>query len=200
MFAGFVYAHNVRLDSALVPCEELPLQATLAFEPASVAVMTSYIRCLALTDGKVIPEHVAREISEESKYRPIATDLPDQPVHPLPYQEPPVIDLRRAIQQLQYFCAASGTTLSHWEGDIQTFHSLYPESWTAKSESVCDWSLGVKAAAEEPKPGKELASVWRFMDLVSVADAHMNRRPERVLEVSLCRAYTKIGYISFPLT
>ncbi|KAG8973815.1 hypothetical protein FRC05_008234 [Tulasnella sp. 425] len=168
-------------DPALVPCEELPLQATLAFEPASVAVMTSYIRCLALTDGKVIPEHVAREISEESKYRPIATDLPDQPVHPLPYQEPPVIDLRRAIQQLQYFCAASGTTLSS-HSEETTFHSLYPESWTAKSERVCDWSVGVNAVTEEPKPGKELSSLWRFMDLVSVADAHMNRRPERVLE------------------
>ncbi|KAG8931589.1 hypothetical protein FRC01_001094 [Tulasnella sp. 417] len=157
-------------DPSLVPCEDLPLQATLAFEPASVAVMTSYIRCLALAIGQVVPEHVAREITEESKYRPIAADLPDQPVHPLPYQEPPVIDLRRAIQQLQVSCAA----------DVRA--SVEPETWT---ERVCDWGYAchdVNAVVEEPKGGKKISSLWRFMDLVSVADAHMNRRPSRVLE------------------
>ncbi|KIO32882.1 hypothetical protein M407DRAFT_96596 [Tulasnella calospora MUT 4182] len=146
--------------------------------------MTSYIRCLALAIGKVVPEQLAGEITEESRYRPIAADLPDQPVHPLPYQEPPTIDLRRAIQQLQVFCATDGRTLSPAD-EIQTVHSLYPESWTAKSESVCDWGRvyhDLNPVGEEPKAGQELSSLWRFMDLVSVADAHMNRRPERVLE------------------
>lgn len=187
LVAGIVYALKPgALDPSLVPCEDLPLQATLAFEPASVAVMTSYIRCLALAIGKVVPEQTAREITESSRYRPIAADLPDQPVHPLPYQEPPVIDLRRAIQQLQFSC---GETLSPAE---------HPESWL---ENVCDWGRSDDHdGGEEPKPGKELSSLWRFMDLVSVADAHMNRRPSRVVEVSLCRAYTRLGFISFPLT
>ncbi|KAG8926549.1 hypothetical protein FRC00_002804 [Tulasnella sp. 408] len=155
-------------DPSLVPCEDLPLQATLAFEPASVAVMTSYIRCLALAIGKVVPEQTAREITEGSRYRPIAADLPDQPVHPLPYQEPPVIDLRRAIQQLQFSCG-------------ETVSPVAPEGWT---DSVCDWARSDDQddGGEEPKPGKELSSLWRFMDLVSVADAHMNRRPSRELE------------------
>ncbi|KAG8908154.1 hypothetical protein FRB99_008697 [Tulasnella sp. 403] len=194
-------------DVQVVPSEELPLQATLAFVPPSRALMTSYIRCLGLAYGTPVSQQTAETIVEGSKYRPISAEVPDQALHPLPTQTSPTIDLRRAIHQLQIE-ARLGYEI-RVDGSIQNaqnLRGLYPENWVSVEERLCDWAMeicGLEATVNTAVASDNLEPLWVFMDLISVVDSNINRRPGRTLEALAIDRYSEglddeIGHRNVP--
>lgn len=126
-------------------------------------------------------EAEASQLVEDSVYRPIAADLPDAPVHPLPSQVRPTMDLRKAIQQLHLWTRA---------GPGEQEQGLEERS-ESMLEMLCDWrteeaGLSAISSVATVASGQDdnLKALSRFLDLVSGTDAHVDRRPERTLEVS----------------
>lgn len=172
------------LDVSLLPLDDLPLQTTLYFESPPKPVMSSYLRCLAQASGREISQDAADSIVDGSVYKPLSADLPDQPVHPLPVQEPFCPDLRQAINQLQFASFSGSERLGE---DAASAILPEGEGWTDGQESLCDWSHLVDfgdTMVDRDRSSRAMAALWEFMEVVSVTDAHIDRRPVAALDVS----------------
>lgn len=173
-------------DVSLIPREDLPLQSTLAFKACDLELATSYLQAIALAEGHSISRNAARRIyDEEAIYYPIAGDVPDQPMPPLPSQGPLVAsDLKRAINQLQFYCIAGRSI---------------PPSYPCSLSGLGDWGQEPAVMAEQIKevkprysqrtpPHEDLEHLLRlseFIDSISFGDAYVDRRLKSTLEVRL---------------
>ncbi|KAH7887737.1 hypothetical protein F5I97DRAFT_1806207 [Phlebopus sp. FC_14] len=103
-------------DARLVPLGDLPLQTILVFEPCPTPLAVTFLQCLSLREGCVIPREDL-EVLYESTHTLDQLDAPDAPLYPR--TEPiPVRDLRRSISQLQMVCtsAARGSRTTILQG------------------------------------------------------------------------------------
>ena len=117
-------------------------------------------------------------------------------MHPLPSQEPPSIDLRKAINAAQIYCAKVPDSI------------LIPNNYPLPSEDqLSDWAFPVASdrAHEAIEAQDDLRLLSQFMEHVSVANAHLNRKLDRSLDVSVL--FPKAGILeagmdahSFPLS
>jgi len=184
----------ILIDPELEQLSQLPLQARLSFKIPPQAVLSSYLRLLGLVNGRHISEETAERIVTSSRYHPISADVPDHPVHPLPYQQAPSLDLRRSINELQFvsrICSISPHDLDGYQ-DLRT---MYIDRWNELEETLCDWNTGMgeddTARGNLATPEEDdIHALSRFVDVVSVVDSHINRRPAWKLEVSW-----NIGYV-----
>ncbi|KAG9015509.1 hypothetical protein FRB94_000114 [Tulasnella sp. JGI-2019a] len=170
-------------DATLLPLHDLPLQTTLYFEPPPKPMMSAYLRSLARTSGCVISEDTADLIVDASMYKPLSADLPDQPTHPLPSQEPPRPDLRRAINQLQFWSADRSQS---FDDHVAATIAPEDEGWTDSQDRLCDWSSQKNCCdtmeEDNGTPGRTMGALCGFMDAVSWADAYIDRRPMAALD------------------
>ena len=117
-------------------------------------------------------------------------------MHPLPSQEPPSIDLRKAINAAQIYCAKVPDSI------------LITNNYPLPSEDqLSDWAFPVASdrAHEAIEAQDDLRLLSQFMEHVSVANAHLNRKLDRSLDVSVL--FPKAGILeagmdahSFPLS
>ncbi|KDQ21020.1 hypothetical protein BOTBODRAFT_27035 [Botryobasidium botryosum FD-172 SS1] len=198
-------------DPFLVPAEELPLQSELAFQPCPPSLATSYLQCLCLAHGRLMPRQDLWDLYQESTYQPLEADLEDIPIHPLPYQALATPDLRRSIVQAQYLCQISPTVedgvgrdgngeLDDMKGSTLTVDGANP------IESLSDWSVGSSPPAascpttsmppaalgnqeRQVSEARELRSLSRFMDSVSLMNASLEQRPLDQLEAMAIDRY-----------
>lgn len=172
------------IDTSLLPLHDLPLQNTLYFESPLKPVMSSYLYSLAQANGRIISKETADLIVDGSVHKALSADLLDQPLHPLPTQEPHCPDLRQAINQLQF--SLSGTP-ERFGDYVSSARFLDGEGWTDGQDSLCDWShhveYGDTMEDRDSSPGA-MAALWEFMEVVSMVDAHIDRRTVAALDVS----------------
>ncbi|KAG8936750.1 hypothetical protein FRC02_012032 [Tulasnella sp. 418] len=193
-------------DPNIVPIQDLPLQGTLTFEAPPGPLLASYLRILGLINNKVVAPDAAQELLSRSIYRPIGADLPDAPRHPLPYQEEPVVDMRKAINQLQFRCVHID---KEQEVDLQRLRTMYLGEVEEMQETLAEWSevpgsSEARRTIDGHEDGKEaIEGLWKFMEVVSLMDSHLNRRSESSLEALSVDRYAEsaddeIGYHHLP--
>ncbi|KAG8966100.1 hypothetical protein FRC03_012512 [Tulasnella sp. 419] len=193
-------------DPNIVPIQDLPLQGTLTFEAPPGPLLASYLRILGLINNKVVAPDAAQELLSRSIYRPIGADLPDAPRHPLPYQEEPVVDMRKAINQLQFRCVHID---KEQEVDLQRLRTMYLGEGEEMQETLAEWSevpgsSEARRTIDGHEDGKEaIEGLWKFMEVVSLMDSHLNRRSESSLEALSVDRYAEsaddeIGYHHLP--
>ncbi|KAF9221971.1 hypothetical protein BS17DRAFT_796785 [Gyrodon lividus] len=157
-------------DLRLVPLADLPLQKILVFEPCPSPVAATFLQCLSLTEGCLIPREDLMVLYETTHVID-GLDIPDAPLYPR--TEPlPLPDLRRSITQLQMLCAgaARGSASSEMlQGDEAAGHvrrsartiSAQSSASLLPSTIECEW--------------------WRKMstqaDLLSHVNAQLCRSP-----------------------
>ncbi|KAG9317291.1 hypothetical protein JVU11DRAFT_1488 [Chiua virens] len=163
-------------DLGLVPVGDLPLQNVLVFEPCAPTVAATFLQCLSVTEGWLVPREDLMalyestqgvhgiEVPEEGDYR-IAETVP------LP-------DLRRSITQLQILCAGArhGSTSEMHQGDEARGHVRRSARTISAACRVAPMGWGAER------------EWWRKMmdhsELMSHVDAQLRRSASSRQEVS----------------
>jgi hypothetical protein len=173
------------IDVRQVPEELLPLQTTLKFEAPPVSVIASYLQLLGLANDRHISLETAEKIVSSTKHRPISADVPDHPVHPLSFYPAPSVDLRRSINELQFVTRSCSISAHNYES-YEELRTMFVDGWKELEETLCDWSTLMESDKNSKALGdpEGMDRLSQFLDLVSIADSHINRRPEWILEVS----------------
>lgn len=201
--------HAYLPDVALVPVKDLPLQDHLVFTPCDVGLASTYLQVLTLVEsgfargvGQASVEKVYR-----STYAPLSADRPDQPMHPIPSQPPSVSDLKRAMNQFMFWCTGSHSqpaNLGHPQpGNRHVQRTGEGEDGTLL-EDLGDWSaaprllacLGIQTSEgqearmipDDREEYGDLCGAYSMVEYLSFADAFLDRRDLRVLEVG-CRFF-----------
>jgi hypothetical protein len=148
--------------------------------------------------------------SVEKVYRttcaPLSADLPDQPMHPIPGQPPSVPDLKRAMNQVMFWCAGCRSQPAH-VGPPQPGNRHVQCQGTGEGEGedrglievLGDWSAApvlLTYSSIQTSDGQEdrripdgrgeygdLCDAYSMVESLSFADAFIDRRDLRVLEV-----------------
>lgn len=192
--------HAYLPDFAIVPVRDLPLQDHLIFTPCDAELASTYLQVLTLVESG-IPRGVKRR-SAEKVYRttctPLSADMPDQPMHPIPRQAPSVPDLKRAMNQVMFWCA--GSQSAHL-GPTHPGNRHVQCQGRGEGEDILqvigDWSaapvfLGIQTSPEGQEDtripdGREeygdLCGAYSMLESLSFVDAYIDRRASRVLEV-----------------
>jgi hypothetical protein len=97
---GWSIESDYNTDSAMVPIEDLPLQAILEFQPCLASSASCLLQAMAFANGKNITRQDAARIYDTTR-QTIPVNLPDIPLHPFT-QYPSYPDLRLAINTLEY--------------------------------------------------------------------------------------------------
>ncbi|KAF8450720.1 hypothetical protein L210DRAFT_976407 [Boletus edulis BED1] len=92
-------------DPGLVPVGDLPLQDMLVFEPCPSTVAATFLQCVSLAEGCLIP-HEDLMVLYESRDAMYGIDIPDRGKYP-GTERVPLPDLRRSITQLQMLCVGA---------------------------------------------------------------------------------------------
>ncbi|KIK91063.1 hypothetical protein PAXRUDRAFT_831154 [Paxillus rubicundulus Ve08.2h10] len=156
-------------DPRLVPLADLPLQTILVFEPCPSLVVATFLQCLSLTEGCLIPREDLM-VLYETTHAIDGLDIPDAPL--LPRTEPlPLPDLRRSITQLQMLCAGAvrGSASEMLQGDEAAGHVRRSARPISARSSAALLSSTIKCEG------------WRKMsthaDLLSHVNAQLCRSP-----------------------
>ena len=148
--------------------------------------------------------------SMEKVYRttctPLSADRPDQPMHPIPGQQSSVPDLKRAMNQVMFWCAGSRSQPAHVEPP-QPGNRHVQRQGTGEGdgedrsliEVLGDWSAppglvtysGIQTLGGQEDRGipdgrmeyGDLCGAYSMVESLSFADAFIDRRDLRVLEV-----------------
>lgn len=160
-------------DMSLIPCDDLPLQATLDFRACPAQLTASYLQALCLAEKRP----VARE------------DL----LHALGGS---VSDLRRAVQHLQVWVDSSQQPLTVQETEAveepQSFPESSPFTWSEKTSSPGPASPDGAGGAEE---ARALRQVEKQHELHSFVDAWLARGSSALPHVS--SFHVPSMYVSF---
>ena len=201
--------HAYLPDVALVPVKDLPVQDHLVFTPCDVSLASTYLQVLALVESGFV--HSVGRASVEKVYRsacaPLSADRPDQPMHPIPSQPPLVSDLKRAMNQVMFWCAGSRSQPAHL-GPPQPGNGHVQRQSTGEGEDegegeggyllevLGDWSAAPTYLGIQTSEGQEdrmipddrgvygdMCGAYSMVESLSFADAFLDRRDLRVLEV-----------------
>ncbi|KAH7929451.1 P-loop containing nucleoside triphosphate hydrolase protein [Leucogyrophana mollusca] len=170
-------------DIRLVPLADLPLQATLAFEPCPSPEAVSYLQGLCFAEGCPVPRESLASLYDMT-YPTEALDIPDAPPNPRT-ERLPLADLRRTITQLQLMCSlgadAPKQRMPH--GDHEVGMRGRPPSPV----------ISVQTSAYLAEGSQEEKERWlwfaRHTDLVSSTDSHLCRAPQdtpEALSFNMC--------------
>ncbi|KAG6378546.1 hypothetical protein JVT61DRAFT_12811 [Boletus reticuloceps] len=109
-------------DPGLVPVGDLPLQNMLVFEPCPSTVAATFLQCVSLAEGCLVP-HEDLMVLYESRDAKYGIDMPDRGMYP-GTERVPLPDLRRSITQLQMLCvgARHGSGSEMHQGDEAEGH------------------------------------------------------------------------------
>lgn len=135
---------------------------------------------------------------------PLSADTPDQPVHPIPNQPPSVPDLKRAMNQVMFWCAGVQSA-AHGPPQPGDRHPERQDGGEGEVgcllEVLGDWltspallapMMGIQTSEEGQEDrripdGREeygdLCGAYSMLEFISFADAYVDRRDPRVLEV-----------------
>ena len=171
--------HDDCVDPGLVPVVDLPLQSVLVFEPCPSAVAATFLQCVSLAEGSLVP-HEDLMALYESRHAIYGLEVPDRPGYPRtePVRLP---DLRRSITELQMLLAGArhGSGSEMHQGDEAEGH-------------VRRSSRPISAASRVGPMGSTVErEMWREMngnsELMSHVDAELCRRGMGTGEVKFLR-------------
>jgi hypothetical protein len=184
---------STKKDVSAIPLEDLPLQSTLEFKVCDIELATSYLQAIALAEGHSVSHSTARRIyDKEAVYYPIPGDVPDQPMPPLPSQGPLFSsDLKRAINQLQFYCVAGITIPPLHDNSLDRLGD-----WANEPAVIAGQIKEVKPRYSLKTPIHEdleqLLQLSEFADSISFGDAYVDRRLKSTLEVRLRHFWVEI--------
>lgn len=187
------------------------MQDNLIFTPCDVGLASTYLQVLTLVESGFV--RGVGQASVEKVYRstcaPLSADRPDQPMHPIPSQPPSVSDLKRAMNQLMFWCTGSRSQPAH-PGLSQPGNRHVQRHGTGEGEGgnllevLGDWSatplllacLGIQTSEgqedrmipDDREEYGDLCGAYSIVESLSFADAFLDRRDLRVLEVG-CRFF-----------
>jgi len=179
-------SHASCLDESLIPSTDIPLQTTLKFEQCDVALATSYLQAISLAEGRPVERNVAHAIyTNEAAYFPMEADIPDQPMLPVPSQGTLVLpDLKRAINHLEISLKTLCNTVGTQEESLAGFGN-----WSEQPAVVPDPVVEISCPRHHKhSPDGDLETILQlsnFLESISFGDAHVSRRTEVSLVVSL---------------
>ncbi|KIJ56690.1 hypothetical protein M422DRAFT_238305 [Sphaerobolus stellatus SS14] len=170
-------------DIALIPYDELPFQTCLNFQPCPIPLAASFLQSACMAEGRLFSREQLEAIYEKP-YSLISCDEPDDPSLPFPSQAPPCPDLRRAINQLQFWTSAvaeDGTDVDIGYGETTP---------ALTDERVADWSFGYGEGAaqssvvdESPAAAEyDIFLIGKHIEYSSYTDAYLERHPADILE------------------
>ena len=177
-----------------MPLHELPIQRFVEFEAPPPALAASYLYAQARAAGcERIPSREALE--EMYKWTALKPRVPefavlDAPQHPLPSQLDRSPDLRRALEEVQFW------VVSEQGGEVYQGRDVR-EAWLECGrdivESVGDWGEGSVVRGETGAPVEELSEMLRqlvemarFAEDLSIVDAGLERSWTRQMQVGVC--------------
>lgn len=202
-------------DVALVPVKDLPLQDHLVFTPCDVGLASTYLQVLALVESgfKRGVERGSVEKVYRTTFRRLSADMPDQPMHPIPSQAPPMPDLKRAMNQVMFWCAGSQPAQlgpsqpgnrhvqrqgrGRGEGEGECLLEVLGD-WSAAPVCLAYFGIQTSEGEEESRipDGRweygDLCGAYSLVESLSFADANLDRRHLRILEVR-CR-FLRVSY------
>ncbi|CAG7848735.1 SubName: Full=Uncharacterized protein {ECO:0000313/EMBL:CCA69957.1} [Serendipita indica DSM 11827] len=168
-------------DVRLIPVDDLPLQMVLYFNPCDASLGTSYLQAIAIAEGRLVKRECTQACMEGSIYYPIKVDIPDQPMHPLPSEQPLFQhDLKKAINALQFHLAVNNTGERIEDNDVALLSAVTPEDTRYRPQS----------SNEEMD---ELRALGVALDAVSLSDALIDRRAKVTLEAQSIDRYGPSG-------
>ncbi|RDB22523.1 ATPase family AAA domain-containing protein 5 [Hypsizygus marmoreus] len=169
-------------DISLVPTLDLPLQATLGFQPCPSPLAASYLQALCYAEGYEV-ERATLLALYESTFELNSVDLPDSP-HPPMISDFPVPDLRRTIHQLQFQCSSADSEseyTSRWELEQKSVEDLCDWTWpTGRPRKSADGSSGDQPPLATVSRTNMLSTselAVNHADLISFVDSHLIRGP-----------------------
>jgi hypothetical protein len=177
------------LDLSLIPVADIPLQAVLNFGRCDIELATSYLQAISLAEGRPIERNVAQDIyTRQAVYFPMEADTPDQPLLPVPSQVDLVLpDLKRAINHLQISLNTSRDIVGTHEKGLDGFGD-----WSEQLVVVPDRVEISRPLQHNSSPNEDLETIFQLselLDSISFGDAHVCRRMEVSLEVSLMQLH-----------
>lgn len=185
---------------SLIPVTEIPLQTVLEFKPCDVELATSYLQAISLAEGRPIERNLAREIyTDNAVFLPMAADVPDQPMLPVPSQGSLVHpDLKRAINHLQISlitaCDTAGVVYDVPDGFWD---------WSQQPAVMPDTIVEVPGVNQRKCSSiEDLETILQLGDLadsISFGDAHVDRRTKVLLEVSVTQPKRQDAYSRWQL-
>ncbi|KAG8859194.1 hypothetical protein FRB91_008689 [Serendipita sp. 411] len=164
-------------DLGLVPVEDLPLQAILEFKPCDVGLAVSYLQAIGVYEGHYIKKEVAHSYyTRDAMYHPLDADVPDQPMHPYPSQDPLVVpDLKRSINALQFLLTTKKNISVPYETNLAAF-SNWPHRPAVMPELVIGTEDGHFRRSAPQEDLETLIHLSELVDSISFSDAFIDRR------------------------
>lgn len=162
------------LDLSLIPFEELALQTTLLFSPPEPAATKALLSGIATAEGEETSAGYLDALIQTCQLQGIDPTIFSKPLLPPSPAERRLlgVDLRSAICQLQL-------ELSHAEnGRRESFR---------KAQSIGDFKSAKphfsKFREGTDKELEDIRTVSQLIEIISLVDAHIARRPGSVIEV-----------------
>ena len=163
------------------------MQTCLLFQSCPPPLAVSFLQSVCLAEGYLVsPKQL--EAMYMTTYEPLSSDEPDEPSTPFPSQPRPRPDLRRALNDLQFWCqrgvSPGGDELIREKSRPFTeVSNITTSSWT---EVFADWSRPPHGdtAEEIPTLEADISRLWKHSECASYADAYIERRLSDVLEAS----------------
>ena len=153
-----------------MPCEDLPLQATLHFTPCAVPLAVTYLQAVCLAQGFAVPRDMLTKFYHDE------TDEDEED------DTKPHLDLRHALMQLQYFlasgCAKDGGSALPPGPSTDLVHTAGSHSFSSPISSIPDDDAPSPIAADQPREKHEatlLVLMSKAWDAASYIDSHLSR-------------------------
>ncbi|KAF8607617.1 hypothetical protein BDV93DRAFT_603413 [Ceratobasidium sp. AG-I] len=179
-------------DLYCVPLDELPIQRYVEFQAPPPDIAASYLYAQARAAGcERVPSREALE--EMYRWTALKPRVPgfamlDAPQHPLLSQLDRSMDLRRALEELEFWVVGEQGGEVYQGRDVR-------EAWLECGrdivESVGDWGAGDvvqcetgKPVADLPEQLRQLVEMARFAEDVSVVDAELERSWTRQMQAA----------------
>jgi len=183
-------SHYSSSDISLIPLDDIPFQKHLDFQPCPTPLAVSFLQVACLAENRALPREQLKSIYEKT-YTLISNDEPDAPCLPFPSQAPPCPDLRRAINQLQFW--TSGVAEGGVDADV-----AWDDAMTGLcDERTVDWSFGsgeATGSSSTAEDGSAAATydiyrIGKHAEYSSYVDAYLERRPSDMLEACAIDRY-----------
>ncbi|KAF5387832.1 hypothetical protein D9615_000415 [Tricholomella constricta] len=169
-------------DIALIPTQDLPLQAILNFQACPLPLAVSYLQGRCSAEGYTLERNLLSQMYKDSVPKLDPIDNPDITT-PGISGEVPAPDLRRTINRLQFLCSSADSEIertSGWEHLSDPVEDLCDWDWSLEPKRrkladgpSADQGLPATVMRTEAPPGRVLAA--RHAELISFVDSHLMR-------------------------
>ena len=167
---------DVYVDISLVPCQDLPLQDILHFQPSKLSLAASYLQALCLAEGSTYPRQELSRI-----YQNFETN------------SYPIYDLRHAIDHLQFSSMKLSTQSSlHQPPVAKQEPDCIPISPKSDSPIPLDLPLSDSLEGQEQDTRKKL--------LQTLTDMSRFRETQSFVDAELCRETNTFTWVCRPRT